>query len=410
MPRSAHWHKIAIMLPCPTFTYYSDLALPSNAIAALQVIRTVAALQQSGRDARLFIPIPWRYGAQSAQQRLARLRAYYGLDDSFCTREVRSPVPLVAKLQRIPLTCRALGAIRREDYGLLCVRNYWHLKMGLSRGMRVLYETYKYRVEPERTRHIVQLLNQHRHFVGLILHSDLARQHWLSLGAPPDKAATIHNGVNQADIASGVYAGQSEARHSLMIPPDAKVIVYTGNMGRHKGVEALLDLACHLPEFDFQLVGCRERGDRVRLTRRARELALANVTLRDWLPPSEVAPFLRAADAVIIPPSAAPLRGAGRTVLPYKTFQYLASGAPLLAPRLEDTAELLRHGENAFLLCPDAPRQNAEAIRGLWATPGLRERLAAAALRQMRECTWARRADRIADFAAANLARLAGGP
>ena len=380
------------------FSYYSDLVYPSNSVATLQVCKTVDALQCSGRDARLYLPVPWRYSFESAEIRLQRLRTYYGLADSFSVSELRSPVPLIRKAQRFPLTRRALTRIGSCDYGLLCVRNYWHLKMCLARGMRTLYETYSYRGKPGRTAAIIRLLNESPRFIGLIFHSELAREHWLSLGADSGRTTTIHNGMDESAIAATAYEGRDEARQRFGIAPDEKVIIYTGNTGRSKGVESVLDLACQLPEFSFHLVGCQHR-DRRRLTAKARSLRLSNVVLRDWIPPSQVRSIQQGADALIIPPTANPLRTAGKTVLPIKTFEYLAAGVPLLAPRLEDTAELLEHEHNAFLLKPDDPGDNASSIRRMWADPDLRTRIAVAALKRARDLTWARRVDHIVAFA-----------
>jgi glycosyltransferase involved in cell wall biosynthesis len=391
------------------FSYYSDLFFPSSSVATRQVCKTVDALQCGGHEAHLYLPRPWRYGLNSAQRRLNRLRSYYGLSDSFRIDEWPSPVPLVGKIQRFPFTRLALSRIARREYGLLCVRNYWHLKMGLSRGMQTMYETYKYLGEPERTAKIIELLKKSPHFVGLILHSDLARQHWLSLGADPERTVTIHNGMDADGIASHAYAGREEARARLNMSADEKVVIYTGNMGVAKGIESLLDLASQLPEFTFLLVGCRKRSDRRRLLRRAQELRLGNVILKDWLAPVEIGALQRAADALIIPPTAGPLRSAGKTVLPIKTFEYLAAGIPLLAPRLEDTAELLTHEHNAFLLEPDNPAENATAIRRLWHDEALRRRMVDEALILSSELTWQRRAERLADFAA-RVSRKPGDP
>ena len=387
-------------VPAVIFSYYSDLVFPSSSVATRQVCKTVDALQSGGHDARLHVPVPWRYEFKSAQNRLHRLRSYYGLSDSFRIDERHSPVPLVGKIQRFPFTRLALSRLKRRDYGLLCVRNYWHLKWGLARGMRTMYETYKYLGEPQRTAKIIELLDGSPNFVGLILHSDLAREHWLGLGADPNRTVTIHNGMDAAEIAPHAYAGRDEARRRLGITADEKVIIYTGNMGVAKGVESLLELASQLREFTFHLVGCRNRSDRSRLLNHARRLELGNVILKDWLPPADVSALQCAADALIIPPTAGPLRSAGKTVLPIKTFEYLAAGVPLIAPRLEDTAELLSHEHNALLLEPDDPLENAAAIRRFWQDEELRRRMVGVALNQSRDLTWQRRAERLADFAA----------
>ena len=401
--------------------YYSDLLFPSSAAATRQVVRTVEALQLSGVDARLYIPIPWKHRGMETAAREAQLRDYYGLSDRFRTRGIASPLPLIGKLQRFPLAYRSLPLVASEGYDVLCVRNYWHLKMALRRGMTVLYETYKYKSQARRSRAIIELLNRESAFVGMIMHSKLARDYWISQGASPEKVTTIHNGISPAEIASCTRGngdervGRAQTRRELQLPEEARIVSYIGNMGKTKGVDSIVELARFLPEVVFLLVGFKAKKDRNRLKRMAAGLGVDNIEMRGWVAPAEVGPYLKASDAVIIPPTDKPLLDSGQTVLPIKTFVYLASGATLLAPRLADTEELLRHEDNAYLLQPDAPQENAHAIRQLLDHPELMARIATSAARTAEEFTWEKRAARILEFAAHRLQsrelnRTAGDP
>ena len=76
----------------------------------------------------------------------------------------------------------------------------------------------------------------------------------------------------------------------------------------------------------------------------------------------------------------------------------------VVAPALEDSREVLRDGDNALLVPPDAPEAGAAAIRGLLEDPALQERLPRNAQRDATRYTWDRRAARIAEF----LHRVAG--
>ena len=179
-------------------------------------------------------------------------------------------------------------------------------------------------------------------------------------------------------------------------------------MGRTKGIEAVIELARYLPEVLFLLVGLKGNKDRIRLKKVATRLGAHNIEMRPWIPPSQVGPFLRASDAGIIPPTAKPLLESGQTVFPIKTFDYLACGVPLLAPRLEDTAEVLKHEENAFLLEPDAPKKNAHAIKELIEDPVRMEQIARNALEQAHGFTWEKRAENILAFATHRFEQRAG--
>lgn len=108
---------------------------------------------------------------------------------------------------------------------------------------------------------------------------------------------------------------------------------------------------------------------------------------------------------LLIPPSRAPLERFGNCVLPIKLFAYLAAGRPILAPAAPDTAELLEHGGNAWLVPPDDPAAAAEGLDRLLGDAGLADRLATNARRLSLDLTWDRRAGAIERFLRERLAQ-----
>ena len=104
-----------------------------------------------------------------------------------------------------------------------------------------------------------------------------------------------------------------------------------------------------------------------------------------WQRFSDLAPYLYAADVLIIPPSLEPLEQHGTTVLPIKLFLYLAAGRAILAPIAPDTAELLRADANAALVPPGDIDAMLDMLRRLIHDVPLAERLGAAALETARD-------------------------
>jgi glycosyltransferase involved in cell wall biosynthesis len=92
-------------------------------------------------------------------------------------------------------------------------------------------------------------------------------------------------------------------------------------------------------------------------------------------------------------------------VLPIKLFAYLAAGRPILAPAAPDTAELLEHGSNAWLIPPDDPDAAAHGLDRLLGDRALAGRLSANALRLSEGLTWDRRAEKIEGFLRERLAQ-----
>jgi glycosyltransferase involved in cell wall biosynthesis len=93
-----------------------------------------------------------------------------------------------------------------------------------------------------------------------------------------------------------------------------------------------------------------------------------------------------------------PLMGVGHTVLPIKTFSYLAAGKPILAPDLPDTRGVLAHDRNCWQVPADNPPLAAEGLKLLFQTPELAHRLAAQAKSDAATYSWEGRAERLKVF------------
>ena len=81
--------------------------------------------------------------------------------------------------------------------------------------------------------------------------------------------------------------------------------------------------------------------------------------------------------------------------MPLKLFEYMAAGVPILATDLPSIREVLRHGENAWLIPPGDPKALAEGIRHLLENPELARRLAERARGDVQKYTWKHRAETI---------------
>ena len=233
--------------------------------------------------------------------------------------------------------------------------------------------------------------------LGIILHSAFAAGAYARAGVPAEKLLVAHNGAEPGR--PGPPPDQASARAELRLDPDRFTAVYAGRMNAQKGLDQLLALADLRPEMLFLLVGSEGEGPVEAEARRR-----GNVRIVPWQAPAALPAWLHAADALLIPPSRAPLEQYRNCVLPLKLFAYLAAGRPILAPEAPDTAELLTDGENALLVPPGDPAAAAAALDRL-RDPALAARLGAAAYAQSGELTWDRRAEKIEAFLGARLSR-----
>jgi glycosyltransferase involved in cell wall biosynthesis len=158
----------------------------------------------------------------------------------------------------------------------------------------------------------------------------------------------------------------------------------------------VIALARAIPEASVVIVGVEHGSAEGRwLSAQLQAARVDNAVLVPRVGLRDVAPYLYAADCLIIPPTDEPLRRYGRTVLPMKVFPYMAAGRPILAPRLPDIEEVLRDGETALLVEPGNVQASADAVRRLLGDRQFADRLSHAAREQARTFTWAARAQLI---------------
>lgn len=368
-------------------------ARPGRKACQAQTVATVAALARRGHEVTLLLPRGRADPAVSA----AELRALFAVEGGF--EVVQRPSAWAG--ERLDKTVLWLGQVFRDPAtaraDMLLSRIPAMFAVG---GLAPLpFATDHYRPWPEvypAIRPFVRRCARGDKCLGLILHSRFAADGYLRAGVPEDRVLVAHNGFDPpADRTE-----KAIARAQLGLAADRPVAVYAGRINATKGLDSVLALADRRPETKFVLVGSEGEGAIERAAARR-----ANVRIAPWAEPAALPVWLAAADVLIIPPSRQPLERFGNCVLPIKLFAYLAAGRPILAPASPDTAELLEHGTNAWLVPPDESNAAAAALDRLLGDAPLTERLAAQALRLSQSLTWDRRAEKIEGFLRERLAQ-----
>src|ERR1044071_10426309 len=106
-----------------------------------------------------------------------------------------------------------------------------------------------------------------------------------------------------------------------------------------------------LSDIQFAIVGDGMLADG-RLRRRIKEVQGNKVSLVGFKPHSEARLFQKAADVLVLPHSMKYLHSAYYTS-PLKLFEYMAAGAPIVAAELPSIREVIKHGDNGWLVAPD---------------------------------------------------------
>ena len=190
----------------------------------------------------------------------------------------------------------------------------------------------------------------------------------------PDRTRVIRSGIGLA--AYRTASGGPGLRRRLGIPDRAPLVVQVGNLKPQKApldfVRVAAIVARRLPEARFLLAGdgpLRSRAERL-----AERLGLGDrLAMPGWI--DDVPAVLDAADAAVLTS-----RHEG---LPRAVVEALAAGVPVVATAVDGTPEVVRHGENGFLVPPGDVEALAAGVVRLLEDRALRRRMAAAAPRNL---------------------------
>jgi glycosyltransferase involved in cell wall biosynthesis len=203
--------------------------------------------------------------------------------------------------------------------------------------------------------------------------ADELREHYPRLR---ERVASIHNGVNTDSFAPGARAGRArELRAQLAIAEDRLLAAFVGGEWERKGLEPLIRALAASPAWDLVVAG---DGDRPRYQALADSLGVgARVHWLGVLDDVQLAYAL--ADAFVLPSS--------YETFSLVTFEAAASGLPLLASPVSGVRELLRDGENGFLVGRE-PGEITARLNQLGEDASLRERLGAGARESALAYSW----------------------
>lgn len=205
--------------------------------------------------------------------------------------------------------------------------------------------------------------------------SSYTRQTLAEHGIPAERVHTAPYGVD-AERFAGRAAGGGGGKLKLL---------FVGSISQRKGIKYLLEALDLLQDPGIELTVCGWAVDDLALFRGYE----GRVTVRPSVNNDELLEAYRAADLFVFPSLA---EGFGQVLL-----EAMAAGLPVLATTRTAAPDLMRTGEEGFVI----PPADAAAIAGRieWAA-GHRARLAAmgrAAARTAREFTWERFRHRVAE-------------
>lgn len=386
--------------------FLTDEVLPGHGADTLQFVNALSALARAGVEVHLFLPVPPSSPVltdpAARAEFHASLRAHYATDCGFVLEPVAGAVGGPRLLTKLLAGTLATSAALRGAFDLIHTRTLLPSLATLGLSQPLFFETYRPLTEQyPLVRPVFRWLTPLHSFAGLITHSALVRNRFIADGVPPEKVITLYNGFDARLLTTNREPVEARAALGWRERP---TLLYAGRLGRPKGCDLFIEAARQIPEADWVFAGHLGTDD-------AREMQQAcagmpNVRFPGFLSGDALALAYQGADVLLVPPSRRPLAELGNTVMPIKLFAYLAAGRPVLAGDLPDTTELLKHGENAWLVPPDDVPALVSSVRHLLATPALRAELAHRARALAEDLTWDARGRRLRAFYEERLAAL----
>lgn len=200
--------------------------------------------------------------------------------------------------------------------------------------------------------------------------SDHAADMAYEVGAGRAQVEVVPNGVD-VDVVRPVRIDGAS-------PTGPVELGWIGSFGPWHGAEIAVRALAALPEH-VRLVMIGDGSERSRCVRLAKELNLADrVEWTGSMPHAEALARLGRAD-ILVSPHVAPEDGSPFFGSPTKIFEYLALGRPIVASRLEQIGEVLRHGSTALLVTPGDVGELVRAILDVMALPDRGQAMAQAA-------------------------------
>lgn len=362
--------------------YLNDQIFPTHETDTEQLMSMICAMGRQGACVDLIIP-KTHFQPDHTVSELAR---HYQDSPTFSVTSVPSAYPSTRALEKVAHPLAAFLRKRIESSDVIYTRNLPAASLALTLTDKpVVYETFRpWGDQKTILRPFLKWFIRQKRLILVITHSQLAGRSFSRLGLPDRKLLPAHNGYHPSRLEPRL--SQKEARQKLGVS-EPHVATYAGHVNMAKGCGLILDMAKAIPDTRFYLVGSTGRGE---VEQRAK--VLPNVHVIPWRKFTETLPYLYAADVLLIPPTSGPLEKVGNTVLPIKTFLYMATGRALYAPNTPDLREVLVHDRNALLVEPNRLEPNIRDLADLLHDSPRLERLGRQAQEDSLPLTWDNRA------------------
>jgi len=381
----------------------ADVRFPLERANGVQIVKTAAALARAGASATLLVrnsdPRPTDeilplFGVAPGGVRVRRVAVLH--------RRGSFLLPRAAFLARAGAAC--LAALHRGSVVFTRDLQLADLLLSLRRRGRVVYEAHAVESILYRERGALYGTTDQ----PLPAKADRLRRREARVWRRARALVTTTAGIRDTFAEQfGARGGVTVIANGCDVPADRTFpglaterpprVLYAGQLYPWKGVDVLVEAVARVPSARLVILGgIPGEPDESRVRALAEDLGIADrVELRGHLPQAEVAAELMRARVVAVPVRRSDMTL--RHTSPLKAFEAMAAGRPIVASDLPSSREVLRHGENAWLVAPDDAGALADGITRLLADDALSERIARTAFADSVAYSWDARARHLLD-------------
>lgn len=367
--------------------YITNSRLPTEKAHGYQIVKMCEEFAKAGCEVELIIP-------ERENSIKEDVFLFYDLDENFNIKKIKSydflkfqnEKKIVFYLQSLFFILK-LKKIKISKENVVYTRNPEIAYMFKLKGNKVIFEAHNWSN------------SKHKLYKMLIKKSDKIIAITKAL-----KDVFSKNGISEKNILVApdgvdlkkfdINLSKEDARNKLNLPQDKKIIMYTGNLLKWKGVDTLIETVALLKDDCLiYIVGgsenyFKEYEEKIK--------KYDNIKLVGIKPHYEIPIWLKAADVLILPNSGNE-KISKKYTSPLKMFEYMASKRPIIASDLPSIREILNE-KNAMLIKSDDEESLVDAIKKALDNKELCSNISERAFLDVQNYTWEKRAVSILNF------------
>ena len=364
--------------------YLSNLRIPTEKAHGIQIAKMCEAFALNGLEVELIVPL--KYNEIKADP-----YEYYNVERNFkitkvlCLDALRlfiNKFGFFIQTASFLFFARIFLAFKRR--GIIYTREVW---AGL------FFKDYVLEIHnlPKKINWLA--LRGLRRAGRLLVLTDFLKNEIAALGVERNKILVSADGVDLKNF--DIEMEKNQARKMVGLPLDKKIILYSGSFYLYdwKGVDVLIDAAKYLSD-DELIILLGGKADEIAQINGLR--ASNRIKLIERQPYKNIPVYLKAADILVLPNKKGESISEKYTS-PLKLFEYMASGAPIVASDLPSLREVLNN-QNSVLVEPNSSERLAEGISQALGNGDLASKISAQALKDVQQYSWQKRTGNIIKF------------